>query len=315
MTKSVVVFLDLLGSRSSVKEDIEGAMGRHSGFTEVRRMVRMMERIQPPSTLPEGQLKRLAERNVLESFSHLLPMSDSVFLVSTQPDSVAGQLSTLLSKCFLYESVHIESTNDSHQSITGRTVTSSGQIEGNKRPKNCYPILFRGGISFGEVEVIEDQAISGGSDVSIPNVIGPGVVRAVELEQKRLPGPRILCDCEFVDQLTGIATNYLRREGDAWELLWPAFCYLEGDDERAQSYVLNELFEPALTYWKCYRETPFEKHYRAFLELIVRSHLAFASTASEPELFYEFLHKRLGGLGLELYNPVQNSQLIFTDVE
>ena len=309
--KRVVVYLDLLGSKSSIKEDIEGAIGRQSDFTEVRRVVRMLERIQPPSMLPEGQLKRLAKRNALDSFSHLLPMSDSVFIVSDQPDMVAEQLSTLLSKCFQYDTADFELSKDIQHVSTGKPMSSSGTAEKDKCKKNCYPILFRGGISYGGVKVVEDQAISGGHDVSIPNVIGPGVVQAVDLEQMRLPGPRILCDREFVDQLKGVAANYLRREGDSWELLWPAFCYVEGDDERAQSYVLNDLFDSAFALWQCYRGTPFEKHYSSFLELIVRSHLAFAESASDPELVNEFLNQKLDEFGLRLYNSVKNSQLVF----
>ena len=147
------------------------------------------------------------------------------------------------------------------------------------------------------------------------NVVGRGVVQAVELEQSGFAGPRILCDGEFVDQLTGPTNKYLRREGDAWELLWPGFNYLEGDDERAQSYVLNEFFYPALALWQCYSEKKPAKHYRAFLELIVRSHLAFAECASDPELVNEYLHQKLDEAKLELYVSVRNSQLIFPNTK
>ena len=312
MEDKVVIYLDLLGFSNFVNEDQDGAVEILRNFHDVLRIRRRFEQNQPASSMPDGQLKILAERNASDSFVHLIPMSDSMFIVSEQPDKVVEQLSTFLSNCFLYVAANYDSpTNVIQQPFTDVRVTASGNVERRHGRENWYPILFRGGISFGKLDVIENEGISYGQEVPFPNVVGQAVVRAVELEQIGLPGPRILVDGNFVEQLRRPVTKYLRRRGQVWELLWPGFKYLEDDDERSQSYVFGELFSPAWILWKHYFGQRPERHYRAFLELIVRSHLAFAESASNPDLVNEFLNQKLDEVGLRLYNSVKNTQLVF----
>ena len=316
MKKYAVIYLDLLGSKSFLKEDFEAALGRHRDFHEVLKQVQLMERLQPLSSMPEGPLKRLAERNASDSFSYLLPMSDSVFILSEEPEKIAEQLSTFLSKIFLLSGGAYSTpdcSNVLNQRIANVHIDEYGEVERNYGWEKWYPVLFRGGISYGEAEVVKTPAICLGRKIRVPNVIGKGVVQAVGLEQRRLPGPRVLCDREFVDRLGEPATKYLRKEGDAWELLWPGFNYLEDNDERSQSYVLGELFRPASALWGHFSGKNPERHYQAFLELIVRSHLAFAECASDPELVNEYLHQELDEAGLKLCASVKNSQLVFPD--
>lgn len=316
MHKYAVIYLDLLGFKSFLKDDSEAALAIHQDFHEVLNHSQLIEKIQPASKIPEEHVKSLAERQESNSFNYFLPMSDSVFILSKDPDKVAAQLSTFLYNSFIYGGhafANPDSSNVIQQDIKELRVSESGEVNRDLVQENWYPVLFRGGISYGDVEVIPSPAICNGQEHTVSNVVGPGVVQAVRLEQSGFSGPRILCDHEFKDQLRGPATKYYRREGDAWELLWPGFQYLEDDNERAQSYELGELFYPALNLWRHFSGKSPERHYRAFLELIVRSHLAFAESTSDPELVNEFLHKKLNEAGLKLYTSVLNSQLVFPD--
>lgn len=314
MKKYAVIYLDLLGFKSFLKEDSEAALDMLRDFHEVLKERQQRVRLQPPSEIAEGQLKSLAEQNVSDSFKYLLPMSDSVFILSEEPDKAVAQLSTFLAAIFLFRG-YVYSMPDSSNVLSQRVaniyVDEYEKIKRNYCWENWYPVLFRGGISYGDVEVVQIPAIYNGGEITIPNVVGQGVAQAVNLEQRGLPGPRILCDREFVDQLRGPATKYLRKEGDAWELLWPAFKYFEGDDERDRSYKLSDLFYPALALWRHYSGRMPEKHYRAFLELVVRSHLAFAQYTSDSELANEYLYRTLNESELGLCNSVLDSHLEF----
>lgn len=64
-----------------------------------------------------------------DSFEHLIPMSDSVFIVSEQPDKVVEQLSTFLASCFLYVAANYDCTNVIHQPFTDVRVTKIGNVE------------------------------------------------------------------------------------------------------------------------------------------------------------------------------------------
>ena len=304
--KYAVIYLDLLGFKWFLNKDRKAAVEIHRDFHHILGIRGMSE----------GPLKRLAERHGRDSFEYFLPMSESVFILSEDPDKVAAQLSTLLSDIFLF-SAHAYSMPDScdvlQQRIREFCVNESGIAKVIYRKENWFPVLFSGGISYGEVEIVHAPSICDGREITFPNVIGPGIVQAVGLEQIRLPGPRILCDHEFVKQLGKPATNYLRKEEDVWELLWPGFKYFEGNDERIERYELRSLFSPALDLWKHFSRENSEKHYRAFLELIVRSHLAFSECASNPRVVNEFLEQKLNEAGLELCNSSLNSQLVFPD--
>ena len=312
-----VIYLDLLGFKWFLNKDREAAMGIHRDFHHVLVEIRRMNRLsQPPSGVPKESLKRFAERHGQDSFEYLLPMSDSVFILSEEPDKVAAQLSTFLSATFLFGGPAYsmpDSCDVLQQRVSEFYINESGTAEVNDCWENWYPVLFRGGISYGEVEIVHTPSICDGQEITSHNVIGPGIVQAVGLEQRRLPGPRILCDHEFVKKLGKPATNYLRKEGDVWELLWPSFNYLEGCDERSERHHLDDLFSPALALWQHFSGENSEKHYRAFLELIVRSHLAFSECASNPKVVNEYLGQKLNEAGLELCTSELCTSLVFPE--
>ena len=313
--KYAVIYLDLLGFRDHVGEDYEAATDLLSNFHDVLETRRRNERLQPLSSLSEGPVKRLAERHASDSFNYFIPMSDSVFILSEDPDRVAAQLSTFLLESFLFVAHAYDSSNVIQQPVTDMHITELGTVERHSCQENWYPPLFRGGIAYGEVEVVQTPAIFNGKQACIHNVIGPSVVQAVSLEQSGLSGPRILCDHEFVRHLQRPARNYIRREGNAWELLWPGFNYFEDDDDELESYKLKKLFDPAFYLWQYFSGKPPERHYQAFLELTVRSHLAFAESASDPELVKKYLCQTLNKAGLELCDSALNSQLVFPNTQ
>ena len=316
MKKCVVIFLDLLGFKSFTNDDSSAALRMLEDFNSVLSLRRQIASMKPLPNLPKELANPLPERTSLDSFKYFIPMSDSVFILSDEPNKLAVQLST-----FLLDSFGISGwafgksvTSDVHEQCGKELrINRWGKPEVHRFRESWYPVLFRGGISYSEATADKNSAVYDGEEITVPNVIGPGVVRAVQLEQGGLKGPRILCDGEFVDELTCQTKRYLRQVGDEWELLWPAFGYIESNGEGNHIDVFNELFFPAHNLYECYVGKPSENHYRAFLELIVRSHLAFVRTASIPEPVYEYLYEKLNEAGLRLSGTDLNAELVFPD--
>ena len=316
--KCVVIFLDLLGFKCFTVKDPDAALGMLEDFNSVRSMWRQIGRMENPLCAPQGLGNPAPQLTSVESFNCFIPMSDSVFILSDEPDNAIRQLSNFLIGCFCHRGWAFGNSNPRNvheQCGKGLVIDRQGKPRVREYKENWYPVLFRGGISYAKAKAVQNPAVYEGEEITVPNVIGPGVVRAVQLEQGGLKGPRILCDGEFVDELTCQTKRYLRQVGDAWELLWPAFSYIDRNGESNQRDVLDELFWPAFRLWQCYSGKPKEEeHYRAFLELIVRSHIAYAGIASNPEPVYEYMHETLDKAGLRLSGTDLNAKLVFSKV-
>ena len=308
MEKYAVIYLDLLGFKSFLLEDPDAALVTLEDFHSVLATRQGWE----------DQGHCIPAFLAVDSFDFLLPMSDSVFILSKDPAKVAQQLSTFLSSVFLlsggaFSDGMADPSNVLRQCVKNYQLDASGEGQVTSYWEKWYPVLFRGGIAYGDVRVVLTPAICKGERVRIPNLAGPAVAKAVSLEQEGFQGPRLFCDRKFVKHLRCPATKYLRPVGKEWELLWPAFNYQLHQDEKAESYALNDLFFPALALWNHYRGEKPERHYEEFLNLIVRSHLAFAQCASDSDLVNDHLYHTLNGANLEVSDSPLNAQLVFSN--
>lgn len=321
MKKYVVIFLDLLGFGSFSNEDSDAALRILEDFQEVLLVRRQTADLNLSIDVPEMLMDPAPNGTSLDSFEYFLPMSDSVFILSDEPDKVAAHLSTFLVDSFILRGHALRNADISNvhrQRVTNFRYANSGEVDRNTADENWYPVLFRGGISYGDAEVFKTIAIHSDEEVWVQNVRGPGVIQAVRSQERKicgekLKGNRILCDRQFIDHLCSNTERFLRKERDAWELLWPAFSYIDNSNgESNYRDVLDELFWPAFVLWQYYSGKPKEEvHYRAFLELIVRSHMAYAGFASNCEPVCEYMHETLEKAGLRLSGTDLNAKLIF----
>ena len=96
MKKRVVIFLDLLGFESFSIKDSDAALRILEDFQEVLLMRRQTANLNLSIDVPELLMDQLPDRTSLDSFEYFLPMSDSVFILSDEPENVAVHLSTFL---------------------------------------------------------------------------------------------------------------------------------------------------------------------------------------------------------------------------
>lgn len=135
------------------------------------------------------------------------------------------------------------------------------------------PTLVRGGLAFGEVEHVRNVFLTGANEPA--NLVGPGVLEAIELE-KAGKGPRIFLAPEFVTRVRSadpaIAQWLVREEpGRHAELLWllPA----GGPETFAQDEEwISDICAHAVRLFEEYGSEPDAGvHYEEFVLLAARS--------------------------------------------
>ncbi len=253
-TEYCVAFIDVLGYSSAVDDCIEGAVGLLSDYSDIL-ATRIVDNASHPLPEYNDQLRPVAERSYVTSFDYFLPMSDSVFVFSRDASLFVKQLSNFLFESFLVGSSPFEHRNDDERDIRNvdiRVISKEGAHDGVRRQN---PLLFRGGIDFGEAGTIKMPAITSSQLGQIYNVIGKAVVGSVHLEPKKR-GPRIICSARFVDQIADPGP-WIGRAFDGtgeYELYWPvAAIGRHNSAEVASMNHLRGLFTSTINLWWAFR--------------------------------------------------------------
>lgn len=87
-------------------------------------------------------------------------------------------------------------------------------------------VLLRGGIVRGQYEIMSPIF----SESALKNLVGPGVVAAVKLEQSGMKGPRLLLDAETANDVKASDLSFALSSGQPSELLWPIIDTADGGD-------------------------------------------------------------------------------------
>mgnify|MGYP001134035982 CR=1 FL=1 len=273
---TIVAFLDVLGFSNYSEQDLAGAhlLLRHQEF--ILRQKLEDRQLHPASSYADPSLAALAEAHLVDSFKHFLPFSDSTFIVSESPDKFAKQLSHFLMECLQLVG-HVYS--DAEDPGRPEAVTITELPSGQKHSERWYPPIWRGGLATGDLAAFKVMGIDQGKPVSIPNLAGTAVVKAVRAE-KAGKGPRLFCESGFESNFGSDIQPYFRRVTDkVSELLWPAFLFERGNNPRLDMNQFHNLWRPAVGLWKSKRGQPVFEHYDEFLKLLARSFLRWAEVA------------------------------------
>jgi hypothetical protein len=185
MPVKAVAFLDLLGFSAAVKNDPAGAVGLLQDQSSALHDAIADAKLHQLSEYEDAKVRQLAEAGLVTSFDDFLPMSDSVFIASGTPSLFVKQVSHLLVDLFRFRLnayASPESGGDPRQ-VTMRSVEfSGGSVKTTKHEATWWPVLYRGGLAYGDVWTLKMPAISGEPTVQA-NLAGPAVVEAVGLER------------------------------------------------------------------------------------------------------------------------------------
>lgn len=282
--EKVVAYLDILGFSDAVSNSVEDAVMILTSFNTILHTGIMDKRLHPSANV-DPQIKELAKRCSIESFEDFLPFSDSVFATSRNCSDFIMQLGHFVYSSFHFTAhIYADATNPDDPTAT-TSIGVDRDPNGNPvivhRPYHQPPVLFRGGLAYGDVVDLKPMAIVTGQPQSMNTLAGEAVVRAVRLEHG-LKGPRLSFGQELYDMLNQTARNYCRLVPDTpdevvrYEILWPAMGYITENMGRQEFKHFTEMFEAAYNLWYPFHKTSNEKvepHYNRFIELVIVSAL------------------------------------------
>jgi hypothetical protein len=300
MLEKSVAFLDILGFKNYTLIDPAGATQLLLNYHEIIN-TKLADMAQfPAGGHADPELRNLALTGEVGSFESFLPSSDSIFVISNQPDLLVQQVSQFLMDSFRFTSSAFEHPEDpTNPAAVTITELSLHGISG-RHVERWFPLLFRGGISFGDVLTPRVTTIVHGCKASITNLAGRAVVNAVSLE-KTGKGPRLFCRKDFYDLLNTQSRNFMAEiNGDHYELLWPAFAYHDSGQPHVEINHFTDLFLPAANLWQAFRQqSEVEPHYREFLKLIVRSAQKWFSLHNSLEMANKHIEEKIARFGLQ----------------
>lgn len=264
MGKKAIAYLDLMGFRAACDSALDDSLPIEMLDDENHaiEIAKADEKVK----INDPKLKEIHEKGTLTSFEHYLPFSDSIFVVSNCPCKFVYQLSNFIINCICL---------------------SDGVDELN-------PVIFRGGLFYGDARLVSPKALINRELKDTYNLVGEGVVGAVHLEEMQkdldnIYGPRILCDCEFVNRLCGKAKSYVGRcatDISRNELFWPMVHFVEDDSldddgcgrnviTREKDQVVGRLCELLSSAYELYNKHKSQervaKHYEGFMHLLIAS--------------------------------------------
>jgi hypothetical protein len=225
-----------------------------------------------------------------DSFLYMIPFSDSIFFYSKNASDFVLQLASFIHDCFSFTSNAFVEPEDElfPENVTEYALEHDGdEIVKKEYQAKWYPLLFRGGIGFGDVSISHLNSIQDGKNVIMPFVFGKSVVEAVKYEQSGIKGPRIIFNKLFYDQLNIDAKKIVHQTFESkelYELNWTAIHYtMTGEDVmnefQIDKLLLNQfylnLLLPISNLWKAYNHLPISQHYFAFLKLVVKGILHY----------------------------------------
>jgi hypothetical protein len=130
-------------------------------------------------------------------------------------------------------------------------------------------------------------------------------IEAVQLETSGVKGPRLICTQAFYEGLTNKYERYIipyDKTGNLFEILWPAFAYINGNDIDLELInQFEEFFNPAVTLWKAFNHFESGINYYNFLKLIIQSTLHYFSfDATHLEKAKRHITERLRQVDMDL---------------
>ena len=223
----------------------------------------------------DTKLDALVKRTSVDSFEDYIALSDSIFIASSNNcDLFVMQISTFLSECYLLRADQYRKPENMEKPECVKVQKYDfKQRKFVPTEYMWYPILFRGGISYGEVAYGENYCLHNGRKPGRTlNLVGKGVVTAVNLE-KCGKGPHLYIDDNILKKMSDGIRKFVVKRHDAMYILCPVFHYIW---ENPYDVVLNDFkmeLEASLNLWRAYKKKVYSDQYYELLKLTIESFL------------------------------------------
>jgi len=273
-----VVFLDLLGFATFMSHDKEGAIRLLWNYETILATKKIEDNLHPVTSY-EQSLQSLAEKRSINSFEYFLPFSDSLIVTSTaeEADVFLKQIGSFILDSFLFTARAYKAGGEATTvDMTHLVDEGNGSFRKIIVKEQWFPVLFRGGMTYGDAEVLEKTALYSGKAGSSYCVAGGAMIDAVILE-KKYEGPGLVFN-EFVYKKIrdkDFIARYVGTHDHAYELFWPGLYFIDGNNATTEKLKFAELFIPAVNLWKLYSHLECSPKYFYFIKLVIRSTFAF----------------------------------------
>ena len=293
METGIFAYLDILGFSSAVR--LQEGVSALSLLEQINLVLqekyvdgKLREKRNGKHTDP--LVEKLNSNIEITAFKYFFCVSDSIFIFGTDVNLFVCQLANFVRACY-----------------------SMGQM-----PEEPI-VLLRGGISYGNVQLITLKRGIEGKLQNNWSIFGQPVVNAVEYEKKfGLKGPRLILDSEVYSKLNSeIRETYISKlklnhnltnEKVYYEILWPAFEFIKENlgiiNEVGQ---MRELLTLAYKNFQNYLSAPnIVEHYNSLLELILRSAQQFFSINGHEKEFKNYIEEITKNVkpDLEVFNEI-----------
>lgn len=297
----VIVFIDILGFSNLVKINEETA---HDNLDIIYRIIKTA--LTDYKTLKDNSKnKDLYEVHSISTFKHLIKFSDSIIVATDEEDNsnkmelFFSQLSKFITKIFY-------STSSGFIDID--TISDLKDIKGNyanydKEKKKLvyhdqFPIMFRGGISFGRVGFFKEPCICNVEENWGFSVEGLPYVEAVKLESYGLKGPRLIFsekNKKFFEK-TNIPYQKIEKDEknkkdteDKYEIIWTFYACEVGNFSISHKLsninsTIDKLLKPTINLYNYYENENSCNihHYEKFIKLICKGLFIYAKKNKIP---------------------------------
>lgn len=313
----VVAFLDLLGFSQLLDLSTEVALDNVNSFNNVIR-TRVFDNAthsieEYRKNYPnDEQFLRFVEKSAVCSFEYLISFSDSLILGSHDLDLFVDQLANLVATLYINYSEPFRLKFENIFDVSSNKIVS--YEDGNLRKHKAFPILFRGGLSFGEeVGFFKENCIQDGKFCYEGyNVFGKTYLNAVRLEHKG-KGPRLFCDRLIADNLKNkCLLRVVDKDEEIYEIVWTIEACeateCSSDKWYNVKYSIFEKMLPAAINFVCFylSDSKFGEvlpQYEELLKLVCRGIVRYADiNCNKANEALQLINQNLNKNGLDSFN-------------
>lgn len=292
--QKAITYIDILGFSNALNNSVDEAIMTLNSFNTIVSTSIGDLKASPIQSYPL-QMQNLVKRTSVDSFLDFLPFSDSVFITSLDCNSFVMQLGHFALSSFQFNSdIYANANNPDDPTLTyalSMVVDSNGNPQVVKNNYHQPPVLFRGGIAWGDVVNLKPFAMVNGTLQTIDTLTGKALVNAVKIGEMKIKGPRLMFGEDVYSHLTPVTKNYCRplpEDKKYYEILWPAMGLVIENNGRQEFYHFIEIFEAAYNLWQPFNKcnnVAVEEHYIAFMNLIIDSTIRIYDTIWNDKAF------------------------------
>ena len=291
--KLYVVFLDLLGFSWILENNEETALHCLDSIQLILKTKYQDSITHPYDSYSDKNVSDFALKSEISSFSHMINISDSLIIASSDHQNFIPQLCNFLSTTYFeYVTKSFRQPFSDINTVENLKIYKSYPKSDKHYHPKAFPILFKGGLSFGEeINFFERLGFNEHNQCSTLSVSGRTYLKAVKLE-KAGKGPRIFCSKESIESLKGDCLNSVRKiDEQTYEIIWTYYAFETGSRSSDKNTNIEEglgkLLPPAINLYNYYAslydasKADNEQelcHYRELIKLICRGACQYART-------------------------------------